>query len=85
MTFLLSPGVIFGALFMGLCATFFYIYGENERSAGWKWALLSFGIWIFLALLLGLGLILQILGQLVLLGIITWYDMNHPKETTITK
>ena len=85
MTFLLSPSVIFGAFLMGLCATFFYIYGENKCSASWKWALLSFGAWVFLALLLRLSIIPQILGQLVLLGIITWYDMNHPKETTITK
>jgi hypothetical protein len=85
MEYYLSPPVIVGALFAGLCVTFFYIYGEKERSNGWKWAVPSFFIWVFLALICRLGLILQLIGQLIFFASITWYNMNHPPEANITK
>jgi len=85
MEYYLSPRVIVGALFMGIYVAFFYIYGEKERTAGWKWALPSFLIWAFLALILRCGLILQLLGQLIFFASITYYNMTHPPEATITK
>ena len=85
MEYYLSPGAIFGALLMGLYVTFFYIYGENERPPGLRWALISFGIWFFLSMLLRCGLILQLLGQAIYFGILTWYNINHQEEAKITR
>lgn len=85
MSFFPEPWTIVGGLLEGLCAAFFYVFGENERSAGWKWALLSIGIWVFICLLLGWGLIFQLLAQIGLFASITWYGMTHPPETRITR
>jgi hypothetical protein len=85
MAYLLSPGVLFGAIIMGICGTFFYIFGESERPPGWKWALISFAIWVFISLLLRLGLLLQIIGQLILFAILTWQNISRPRETRIIK
>jgi len=71
---------IVGVMVMGLCATFFYIYGEHERSGGWKWALASFGIWAVLVFLLKKGVLWQILGQGALFALITLYNMIRPHK-----
>ena len=76
---------IVGVMLMGLCAAFFYIYGEHERSAGWKWALVSFGIWAGLVFLFRKGLLWQLLGQGALFVLITFYNMIRPHKARIIR
>lgn len=81
------PGLwqIVGVMLMAACATFFYIYGEHERSAGWKYALTSAGIWAVIALLLGRGLLWQFLGQVGLFAVLTLLNMLRPHKARIIK
>ncbi|KPJ54528.1 MAG: hypothetical protein AMS16_04710 [Planctomycetes bacterium DG_58] len=76
---------IVGVMLMAACATFFYIYGEHERSGGWKWALVSFGIWAVIVLLLKKGLLWQLLGQVGLFAVLTLLNMLRPHKARIIK
>jgi branched-subunit amino acid transport protein len=76
---------IVGVMLMGLCASFFYLYGEHERSAGWKWALISAGIWVVIAMLLGRGVLWQFLGQAGLFAVLTLLDVLRSHKARIIK
>jgi hypothetical protein len=85
MEFLLSPGVIFGIIITVICAIFFYIFGQTDRPPGWKWAAISFGIWVFIALVLRLGILPQLMGQFAFFAYLTWRNMSEHHESHITK
>ena len=72
------PGIWFivSVAVMALCAGFFYRVGEHERSGGWKWALVSFGIWALIFFVLGRGLLWQLPGQAALLVFLTFLNMT---------
>ena len=60
---------------MALCASFFRLYGRHEHSAGWPWALVTFGIWAVINFVLRGGIGWQVLGQIGLFAALTVWDM----------
>ena len=70
---------------MGFCASFFYLYGRQERSAGWPWALVSFGIWAVIYFVFQRGILWQVLGQVGLLGVLTAWGMLRPHRAKIVR
>jgi len=84
---MLYPSIwqIFGVMVMAACASFFYIYGQQERSAGWKWALISGGIWALIALLWRKGILWQVLGQVGLFAALTLLNILRSHKARIIK
>ncbi len=78
-------GPIASVIVMALCAGFYYRVGEHERSGGWKWALVSFGIWAFIFFVLRYGLLWQILGQVGLFVFLTFLNMAGTRKARIIK
>ena len=84
---MIFPGgwAIMSVMLMALCAGFFYRVGEHERSGGWKWALVSFGIWAIIFFVLRRGILWQVLGQFALLAFLTILNMLGKREARIVK
>ena len=67
--------------------SFIWTQGWNPNSNVYGALVFIYGtvVTAFIALLLRWGIILQLFGQLILFGIITWRNMTTPRETRITK
>ena len=78
-------GAILSVMVMALCAGFFYRVGEHERSGGWKWALVSFGIWALVFFVLHRGLLWQVLGQFALFAFLTLLNILGERKARIVK
>ena len=66
-----------GILLLAAGAIFYYRVGQLEYGAGFVTAGLSIVLWLITWMALGWGWFGYVAGQLVLLGGLTWYNMQR--------
>lgn len=81
----MSTWAILCIVAMGLCAWFFYLYGEHERSSGWVWGGISAVVSLVTMFLVGSSMLWLLGAQMGLFAVATVVNMASNKEARIVK